>query len=256
MVGRRVVMLLSVAAAVVALTGCASANQTRRATDGASAMAGATVTPWPTPELREDEVAFQASDGVVIIATLRGDGPVGVVLAHMNGGQASDWDPLTDALVDEGYRVLALNLRGNGRSQPPMDSARLPLDVEAGANYLLDAGAERVVLVGASMGGTTVLEAAGAVRPASIVVMAAPRVFEGLELTEAELAELTMPKLFVTAEHDALRDSFEEIVAGAAPPIDEAVYPGIEHGTRLFSGNHAADVIERIVTFIQEQAAG
>jgi dienelactone hydrolase len=239
---------------VIAATGCSGARQTQTPTGSTSASAE-TATPWPTPELREDEIAFPTSDGIVIIATLRGDGPVGVVLAHMNGGQASDWDPLADALVGEGYRVLALNLRGNGRSQPPMDSASLPLDVEAGADYLLDAGAQRIFLVGASMGGTTVLEAADAVQPAGVVVMAAPRVFQGLELTEAELGALTMPKLFVTAESDTLRDSFDEIVAFSAPPSDEAIYPGIEHGTRLLSSHHAADVIERILAFIQEDAA-
>jgi len=255
MAGRGLLVALSVAA--MAMTGCSGEpSQGSSATDEASATSGATATPWPTPELREDEVVLQASDGIVLVATLRGEGPTGVVLAHMNGGQASDWDPLTDALVDAGYRVLALNLRGNGRSQPPMESASLPLDVEAGAQYLLDAGAERVVLAGASMGGTTVLEAAVAVRPAAVVVMAAPRVFEGLELTEDELAQLTMPKLFVTAEHDPLRDSFDQIVAMAAPPSEEATYPGIEHGTRLFGGSHAADVIRRIAAFIEAEAAG
>jgi pimeloyl-ACP methyl ester carboxylesterase len=255
MSGRR--LLAALIATAVALAGCAGTpvSQVPSAAGGASATTAATATPWPTPELREEEVALQASDGIVLIATLRGEGPTGVVLAHMNGGQASDWDPLTDALVDAGYRVLALNLRGNGRSQPPMESASLPLDVEAGAQYLRDAGADRVVLAGASMGGTTVLAAAVAAQPAAVVVMAAPRVFEGLELTENELAQLTMPKLFITAEHDPLRDSFDEIVAMAAPPTEEAIYPGIEHGTRLFGGSHAAEVIGAIVAFIEAEAA-
>lgn len=85
MVGPRVVALICL---VVAVTGCSGASQTQTPTGGASASAE-TATPWPTPELGEDEIAFPAADGIVIIATLRGDGPVGVVLAHMNGGQAA-----------------------------------------------------------------------------------------------------------------------------------------------------------------------
>jgi len=84
-----------------------------------------------------------------------GSGPA-VVLVHAGICDGRMWDPQWRSLAAD-HRVVRLDLRGFGRSP-------LPPDGFAHARDLLDvmdaAGVDRAALVGASMGGRVVLEAA------------------------------------------------------------------------------------------------
>lgn len=74
------------------------------------------------------------------------------VLVHGMGGRWQHWLETIPALAGHG-RVLALDLPGFGRSEPP--AARTSLDgfADAAAELARQLGATRVVLVGHSMGG-------------------------------------------------------------------------------------------------------
>ena len=211
-------------------------------------------TAWELPSLAPDEVAFATSDGLTIIGTLRGKGRIGVILGHMFGGQASDWMPLADALAEAGYAVLAINFRGNGRSEPPLQTPLLHLDIEAAARFLQARGVTDIVLVGASMGGAAVLDAANVVGAVALVAMAAPNNFGGLQLTDEKIAELSMPKLFIVSDGDLVRLQFDLVIAAAPAPKEEMRPPGNAHGTRLFEGEQRDAVIERITTFLAVNA--
>lgn len=80
-----------------------------------------------------------------------------VVLLHGFGGSAEGLylGPGTfDALVGAGYRVIALDQRGHGRSGKPHEPERYGLQMVEDVRRLLDhLGIERVHLVGYSMGG-------------------------------------------------------------------------------------------------------
>ena len=78
-----------------------------------------------------------------------GDGPT-VVLLHGLGGNLVHWGAFAPMLTD-GYRVLALDLRGHGRSgDGPWTWDAVLDDVEAVASHL---GAENPVVIGHSLGG-------------------------------------------------------------------------------------------------------
>lgn len=55
-----------------------------------------------------EPVRFEAADGVELVGRAFGDGPVGVILAHMGreGDTQADFDTLARALADRGYLAL------------------------------------------------------------------------------------------------------------------------------------------------------
>jgi 3-oxoadipate enol-lactonase len=89
---------------------------------------------------------------------ITGSGPA-VVLVHAGICDSGMWDPQWDSLASS-HRLVRLDLRGFGRSPLPDAPFAHAGDVLA----VMDAvGVERAALVGASMGGRVVLEAAVAV---------------------------------------------------------------------------------------------
>ncbi len=99
---------------------------------------------------------FDSFDGLTLYYDDQGDGPT-VVLLH---GFAADTNVnyvrsgILDLLLDEGYRVVALDARGHGLSSKPTDpdayaDDAMKRDVVALLDHL---GLDRVVLVGYSMG--------------------------------------------------------------------------------------------------------
>jgi pimeloyl-ACP methyl ester carboxylesterase len=85
-----------------------------------------------------------------------GDGDVAFVLVHGMGGRWQHWLETIPALAERA-RVLALDLPGFGRSEPPADGTSLDGFADAAAELARAVGIERVVLVGHSMGGPIAL---------------------------------------------------------------------------------------------------
>lgn len=130
------------------------------------------------------EIGLLAADGTPLAASyLPGPGaaPCAVVLAH--GFAAHRRKPayarLAEALAQR-VGVLALDLRGHGGSGGASTFGEAEHhDVAVGAAWLRAQGVERIVFVGASMGGTAVLHAAARARlpPVAVVTISAPSRF-------------------------------------------------------------------------------
>ena len=77
-----------------------------------------------------------------------------VLLLHGFAGSAEDWRPTAEALVRRGYRVVAADALGFGRSAKPLDAPySFQLQVELYAGILDALKIERVCVMGHSMGG-------------------------------------------------------------------------------------------------------
>jgi len=85
-----------------------------------------------------------------------------VILIHQGGSNRHEWDSLTPGLLEQGYVVLAYDVRGHGDSDP-VDSIRklfndpnqAPLDLQAAIEYLAaqsEVDPDRLAVVGASIG--------------------------------------------------------------------------------------------------------
>jgi pimeloyl-ACP methyl ester carboxylesterase len=117
-------------------------------------------------------VSFPTEDGGLIYADLYGEGDRAVVLVHGGQFNKESWAKQAQTLVAAKFRVLAIDLRGYGKSRGPGDSdpmdAPLHLDVLAAARCLRQSGAKNVAVVGGSMGGAAGGDASIHSRPGEI----------------------------------------------------------------------------------------
>lgn len=135
------------------------------ADDAASAPADASM---PTPPTRR-VLRLTTTDGLTLAATLVTSsvspaGAPGLVLVHQFGLSQAQWGQLPERLALRGYRVLLLDLRGHGGSDPYggprlegllTDPAGAPRDVVAALMYLGrdgEADPARLGVVGTSVG--------------------------------------------------------------------------------------------------------
>lgn len=116
---------------------------------------------------------FQGSGGVALAASVGGEeNAPPVILMHGGGQTRHSWGAAARDLVEAGFRVISLDLRGHGESDwsPSGDYA-----MEAYANDLREVAATLSMppaLVGASLGGITSLMAVGEMQmPARALVL-------------------------------------------------------------------------------------
>ena len=137
-------------------------------------------------------VTLTTGDAMEIDAALVGEGTLGVVLGHQFRSDFCSWVPFAQQLAQRHMRALAVNFV----------STSLDSDMVAGARELLRRGAKRIILVGASMGGTAALVAATNIDVAGVVAVSAPREFSGLDALPA-VRRLEIPVLFLPAAKTA-----------------------------------------------------
>jgi len=110
----------------------------------------------------QEQVSFPTLDGGVVYADIYGKGERGVVLAHGGRFTKESWGKQAQALVEAGFRALAIDFRGRGQSRGPQsksDDNGVQYDVLAAVRYLHKTGAKTVSVIGASFGGTAAADA-------------------------------------------------------------------------------------------------
>jgi pimeloyl-ACP methyl ester carboxylesterase len=180
-------------------------------------------------------------------------GRTGLVLGHQLGSDLCEWLPQARTFARRGYRVLVFDFAGFGDFQPGPD-ARVDTDVVAAAAQLRRRGADRIVLVGSSMGGTAMLSAATRIRPpvAGVVSLSGPSGFGGVD-AEAAMARLRVPVLFVVGADDQPYREQARLLYRAARARDKRmlVVPGGGHGTSMVEfGEDAPMVLAALRRFI------
>lgn len=202
-----------------------------------------------------EQVSFPTSDGGVVFADRYGQGERAVVLAHGGRFDKESWAKQAPELAEAGFRVLAIDFRGKGRSRggPDTDGSwdEWPLDVVAAVSYLRGSGAKTVSVVGGSLGGWAAAEAAMAAEPGVIdrlVLLAASSVDEPERIPGR--------KLFITARGDldargvprleAIRQQFER----APEPKELVVLDGAAHAQFLFDTDQGERLLAEILRFL------
>ncbi|SDP39429.1 Pimeloyl-ACP methyl ester carboxylesterase [Actinacidiphila guanduensis] len=117
-----------------------------------------------------------------------------MVLVHGNSSSSRVWQALIDGPFGARYRCLALDLPGHGDTPPPAagpDAYSVPGFAAAVAGFVREEGLRDVVLVGLSLGGHAILEAADALGDAAVgfAVFGTPPVRDGSSFAEAYLAD-------------------------------------------------------------------
>jgi pimeloyl-ACP methyl ester carboxylesterase len=147
---------------------------------------------------------FRTAGGAVLVGVVVGRGRTGLVLAHGRGGDLCEWLPYAQRFAEQGYQALAFDFEGFGGSRAGSGAdAGIETDVVAAAGQLRRRGADRIVLIGSSMGGTAALAAATRIRPpvAGVVSLSGAAAFGAVNALAA-MPRLRVPVLFVTADDD------------------------------------------------------
>jgi len=185
--------------AILGLAGC-----TKAAGPGGAAPTA------PTAASRPAAPAFQGFvdlPGVHLYYTDSGGSGTPVIFGHAHTGNSDIYQGNIPAFVKAGYRVIAYDRRGSGRSTPNPATGPQPSttaeDLQALVDYLK---LDRFHLVGEAHGGEVAVDYA-LLHPEKVISLSI--VSGGLMLSDPELA--LMKARWTSAQFNALPDQFKEI---------------------------------------------
>jgi alpha-beta hydrolase superfamily lysophospholipase len=209
--------------------------------------------------LASHAVAFDTPDGATIAGELYGSGRTAVIFSVM-GNCKPGWREFSQLTAAQGFMTLTYLWRGcrTSGSVDEVEIQKFVDDLRGAINFMRAQGAEKIILVGASLGGCASAKLAVESQADGLVVIASPPEIPqwGFAIRSADL-NTDIPKLFITAENDdtvpasATRKLFDL----AAEPKAWQTYPGTAHGTDLFEGENGEDARKQILEFIMAIAA-
>lgn len=209
---------------LVAVVGCGGNGGDEAGPTPSTSGTTSTTTAAPCGAEGVQAVTLTTRDGAELDAALVGEGEIGVVLGHQFRSDFCSWVPFAQQLAQRHIRALAVNFV----------STSLDGDMVAGARELLRRGAKRIILVGASMGGTAALVAATNMDVAGVAAVSAPREFSDLDALPA-VRQLEIPALFLAGRRDGefARDARRLYRATNSRVKALVLTAGAEHGTDL-----------------------
>ncbi|MFB3739679.1 MAG: alpha/beta hydrolase [Candidatus Velamenicoccus archaeovorus] len=207
-------------------------------------------------------VTFPSASGVDLAGRLFGEGRTAVVLSHMLPADQRSWWAFAQQLADHGYLALTYDFSGYcpggvaGCSGGTKEVAGIWRDVVGAIRFVTSQGADRVLLVGASMGGTASLVAAAqpGVSVAAVVTLSAPQSIEGLVADADTLAKVGAAKLFVAGNADPTgsADAAQALYDRSPPPKRLEIVTSADHGTDLLTGNQSGVVTTMILSYLEQ----
>ena len=220
-----------------------------------SAFAPGNPTAAPLDDIRaSDTVTFEAADGTMLTGELYGSGKTAVIFSVM-GDCTPGWREFAQLTAAQGLMALTYQWRGcrDFRLVDEDQNRSFVNDARGAINFVREQGAEKVILVGASLGGLASAKLAIESQAIGLVVVASPPAISqwDFEIEPADL-DTDIPKLFITAEHDPTvpASATRQLYDLAAAPKEWQVYPGSEHGTDLFGAESGEEMQRRILEFI------
>lgn len=205
-------------------------------------------------------VSFKNVEGATMTGTVYGQGTTAIIFSNMGANHQSDWTKAAERVAQRGYSVLTYDNSYWVTPTRIQDDLRInaPDDLRAAITFMRGQGAQRMVLVGASLGAMDVIKVAPDTNPAAAIIMASSidQTDEPFLVTSDDIRAIAAPKLFVVSEHDILgyTDDIEKMNEVARAPKALAVIPGSAHGADIFKTAQGEALINRILAFLDEQA--
>ncbi|MFE0627258.1 alpha/beta hydrolase family protein [Streptomyces sp. NPDC058864] len=235
--------LCAASVAVLLLAGCGGGDGGGQAADAAPPEDFGCLT---AAQAKAGSVGYDDTDANPVDAWFAGKGDTAVLLMHQADGDMCQWMPQADLLVKDGYRVLVVD--SNGSEVP---------EVVGGVAFLRAKGVRHVLLMGASKGGTAVLEGAASVDPPvdAVVSLSAPETYGTMDAGSA-VPRLTVPVLYMAAAGDTGFAESTEALSRAtkkAPENRLEIVAGPQHGVGMlgYDPNWAT-----VTAFLKKYAAG
>lgn len=125
--------------------------------------------------VKSEKHIFRSHDGIDLVADVGGPANApAIVLLHGGGQTRHSWSGAMHRLLEEGYRVINLDMRGHGQSGWAPDGAYTLEDRARDIQTAIEAaGSDRYAFVGASLGGMTATAGTGlyGLRPDALVLV-------------------------------------------------------------------------------------
>lgn len=183
------------------------------------------------------DVEITATDGKTLYGSyfaVDGDAKA-VILLHELYTNRSSWTPLVQPLLDNGFKVLAVDLRGYGKTKGKINWKTAQQDTVAWADWLkAQPGVQSIETVGSSMGANLALNGCAAISGCLGTVALSPGLnYFGVATTDA--VQAGFPALIVYADRDTYpKDDVPQMKELGGDHIELLVYSGRTHGVGLF----------------------
>lgn len=203
-----------------------------------------------------ETITIKTEDGVEIIGDYYPAGSEkvpAVLLLHMMPATRKSWVDFAEKLNEAGFDAFAIDLRGHGDSLNKSDGTYLNYknfsntehqasihDVEASVNFLKQKGAEKIILMGASIGANLALQYAATHHDVASAVLLSPGLDYRGVLTDH------MPERFARGQAvfyaassedsyaaETIRKLYQETPEGVTK--EEKIFDQAGHGTDMFS---------------------
>ena len=210
--------------------------------------------PQPAPVEGASIETIRTRDGLRLDARLFAAEPERIViLLHMFPADQTAWYPFAHELQARGISALTLDFRGYGASEGEQDPSEIDHDVRAAIAFARERGYMRVVLVGASMGGTAAIVVAADQPVDGVAVLSAPSRMRGID-AKSTIASLDVPLTLIAASGDlAAMNALNSFAARAGLGEDaRLVVPGRAHGTELLDSAAGDEVRTRLLDFLDD----
>jgi alpha-beta hydrolase superfamily lysophospholipase len=153
-------------------------------------------------------------------------------------GGRSQWDELVPLLTSNGYAVVAIDMRGHGRTGGEINWEKAEDDILRVWSYMTgheDIDPSHSALIGASIGANMALVAAANQPEVNTVVLLSPGLnYFGVTTSDALEAYGQRPILIAASSEDTnSADSSQELVKVALGESKLLMYDGAGHGTAM-----------------------
>lgn len=162
---------------------------------------------------------------------LHGAGHMAILFSNMDTNDQNEWEPAVNALLSDGYQILTYDY-----PEHIDDQSRT---LEDAVSFIAEAGARKIILVGASRGGVASIKVAARNTNndsiVGVVALSAPIEYEGtIFYYNHELSGIKIPKLLINSENDDGANDTRKMFELFEGPKELSIYPGNAHGTELF----------------------
>ena len=208
---------------------------------------------------------FITKDGVTIVGDYYpGTGTSGVLLLHMMPADRTSWQPLAELLQQNGFHVLAIDLRGHGQStggpngyQQFSDTQHQQslFDIESAVEFLRSKGTEKIHMGGASIGANLALQYASQHQEIASIMLLSPGLdyhgihadiwIENLKPEQAVLLAASDDDIYSFTSVKKLFDQSVNLPKRELKLLSEA-----GHGTNVFKKN--SGFIDELVAWLKK----
>lgn len=206
---------------------------------------------------KEEIVGFINEDGVTLAGTFYpAEGDTAVLLAHMGIADQTSWQDFAAIAAGNNIAALTFDFQCYGKSECKArggDMSNLK-DMRPAYEFLKEKGYEKIVCMGASMGGTACLMLAMEKEIAGLVVIASERPI-GMKQYPEDLVSKSIPKLFIVADRDPYAFVISEIqkMYDVSPePKQLKIFSGDVHGTDIFKTDNGTAFRDLLLEFLEE----